>query len=400
MRRLLVLVALVCVVAAALASTHRTGEARPAVARAAAPPLTVDTKLPAWRAPGVPVVIGGFAGVHERVTLGVDGRTVASTAAGRLGRYRLHFAAATAGRHRLVVAANGRSRRVGTLVVRPVVVEAVGDITFGEQVGPAISELRRRLSLGLHRADAPRARTSQPATSRRRCPRAALPRSKEFTFRGSPAALPPLHTRAGFDVLTLANNHAVDFGRDALLDTIRYVRAAGMQSIGAGANERRARRPAIVERGGLKVAFLGYSDVNPAGFIATADEPGTAAADVAAITADVHAALRRADVAVCFFHWGTELHPRPDAPPAALRLGVPERRREAHPRRASACARSAEPSDASTRSSRGRSATSCSRRAVSPAHTAILRVALDTKGVRAYRLLPVTIDGFRPRLRS
>ena len=49
---------------------------------------------------------------------------------------------------------------------------------------------------------------------------------------------------AGFDVLTLANNHTVDFGPDALLDTIRYVRAAGIKPIGAGANETLAARPA------------------------------------------------------------------------------------------------------------------------------------------------------------
>src|SRR5581483_8067038 len=127
-------------------------------------------------------------------------------------------------------------------------------------------------------------------------------------------------TLAGFDVLTLANNHTVDYGRDALLDTVRAVHAAGMQTIGAGANDALARRPAIVEAGGLRVAFLGYSDVNPLGFPATAAEPGTAAADPAAIAADVHAALRRADVAVCFFHWGAELHPLPDSRQKELAL--------------------------------------------------------------------------------
>ena len=122
-----------------------------------------------------------------------------------------------------------------------------------------------------------------------------------------------MHDVAGFDVLTLANNHTVDFGRDALLDTVKAVHAAGIQTIGAGATDLQARRPAIVEAGGLRVAFLGYSDVNPYGFNATSTSPGTAKADVDAITADVHAALRRADVAVCFFHWGTELHPEPDS---------------------------------------------------------------------------------------
>ena len=56
----------------------------------------------------------------------------------------------------------------------------------------------------------------------------------------------PMHDVAGFDVLTLANNHTVDFGRDALLDTLKAVHAAGIQTIGAGATDLQARRPAIV----------------------------------------------------------------------------------------------------------------------------------------------------------
>ena len=62
--------------------------------------------------------------------------------------------------------------------------------------------------------------------------------------------------------------------------------------------------------------------MNPYGFNATSTSPGTAKADVAAITADVHAALRRADVAVCFFHWGVELHAA-----AELAAGSSSRRR-------------------------------------------------------------------------
>jgi poly-gamma-glutamate synthesis protein (capsule biosynthesis protein) len=177
------------------------------------------------------------------------------------------------------------------------------------------------------------------------------------------------------------------------------VRAAGIRTIGAGADEARARRPAMVERGGLRIALLGYSDVNPSGFNATASSPGTAKADVAAITADVHSALRRADVAVCFFHWGTELRAAPDARQqvlagaclnagARLVLG-------AHPHVLGGLGRPAPhalvawtlgnfvfPSGGVT------------------GETAILHVELDRAGVRGARLLPVTIDGFRPRLKA
>jgi poly-gamma-glutamate synthesis protein (capsule biosynthesis protein) len=202
---------------------------------------------------------------------------------------------------------------------------------------------------------------------------------------------------AGFDVLTLANNHTVDFGREALLDTVKAVRAAGIQTIGAGANDVQARRPALVEAGGLRIAFLGYSDVNPYGFNATSTSPGTAKADVAAITADVHAALRRADLAVCFFHWGVELHTQPNSrqqqfAAACLNAGA-KLVLGAHPHVL------------------GGVATPVSHTLVAwtlgnfvfpsgsvTGRTAILHVALGADGVRGYRVVPVRIDGFRPRL--
>jgi poly-gamma-glutamate synthesis protein (capsule biosynthesis protein) len=287
-------------------------------------------------------------------------------------------------------------RPAGTLVIRPVSLDAVGDVTFGEQVGPAIAAHGGAfpwayVGAALRRADIT-VGNLETAVSRR-----GVAAAKEFTFRGPPAALVPMRGVAGFDVLTLANNHTVDFGRDALVDTIRAAHAAGIRTIGAGVNDAQARRPAIVEAGGLRVALLGYSDVNPYGFNATGTSAGTAKADVAAITADVRAALRRADVAVCFFHWGVELHPEPNARQelfaaaclnagAKLVLGahphvlggvaVPDR----HSLVAWSLGNFVFPSGSRT----GR--------------TAILHVALGADGVRGYRLVPVRIDGFRPRL--
>jgi len=175
------------------------------------------------------------------------------------------------------------------------------------------------------------------------------------------------------------------------------VRAAGIRPIGAGANALAARRPAVVEAGGLKVAFLGYSDVNPLGFPATQWTPGTARADAAAIASDVRAARRRADVVVCFFHWGVELHPDPDSRQKQLAAACLDAGAQvvlgAHPHVF------------------GPVTLPGARRLVAwtlgnfvfpstgeSARTAILEVRLDRAGVRGYRLLPVRIDGFRPQL--
>jgi hypothetical protein len=376
-----------------LAFTTRSEQPRAAVVAA---PLTVKTRPAGWRAPGVAVTVGGFAGSGARVLLRAGGHVVASTTAGPLGRYRLRFTPRTAGRLKIVVQSAGMFVPAGTLDVRPVSLDAVGDVTFGESVGPALAAHGGAYPWAfvgptLRAADITVGNLETAVSTRGS---AAV---KEFTFRGPPAALVPMHDVAGFDVLTLANNHTVDFGRDALLDTVRAVHAAGIRTIGAGATDLQARRPAIVEAGGLRVAFLGYSDVNPSGFNATSTSPGTAKADVAAITSDVHAALRRADVAVCFFHWGTELHPAPDArqqqfAAACLNAGA-KVVLGAHPHVLGGVATPAPhalvawtlgnfvfPSGSVT----GR--------------TAILHVALGADGVRGYRQVPVRIDGFRPRL--
>jgi poly-gamma-glutamate synthesis protein (capsule biosynthesis protein) len=378
--------------AAFAAATRHPASAR---AQAAEQPIILRSVVPAWRAPGVRVPLMGFADPREPVSLSVNGHVVDATVAGQLGRFRLSFTTGKPGRYRLRIAAGDRVSTIETLKVRPVVLEAVGDITFGEQVGPAMSAYGgsypwRYVASTLRRADVTVGNLETSVSER------GIAAAKEYTFRGSPSALKPMHTVAGFDVLTLANNHTVDYGKDALLDTVNAVHAAGMMSIGAGATSARARRPAIVVEGGLRVALLGYSDVNPLGFSATESSPGTARADTAAIDADVRSARRRADAVICFFHWGTELHPDPDErqqmlAQACLRSGASVVL-GAHPHVLGPVSRPTPrtlvawtlgnfvfPSAGIT------------------ARTAILRIELGAAGVTGYRELPVVIEGFRPR---
>ena len=107
--------------------------------------------------------------------------------------------------------------------------------------------------------------------------------------------------------MTVANNHTLDFGRTAFLDTLRIARRNGISTVGGGADLAAARRPVIVKRGGMRIAFLAYSDVRPDGFTAAGSLAGTAPADVVAIRADVISARRRADVVIVWMHWGAEL---------------------------------------------------------------------------------------------
>ena len=80
----------------------------------------------------------------------------------------------------------------------------------------------------------------------------------------------------GLDVVSLAGNHAMDFGAETLLDTIDTLRDLGIQVVGAGRNIEEARKPVIIERKGVKVAFLAYCSVLNEGFAAGPNSPGAA----------------------------------------------------------------------------------------------------------------------------
>jgi poly-gamma-glutamate synthesis protein (capsule biosynthesis protein) len=117
-------------------------------------------------------------------------------------------------------------------------------------------------------------------------------------------------------VANLANNHGGDRGPAALLDSVEQLRGAGIAPVGVGADVRAATTPAIIERGGWRVAVLGFGGVVPAAdWLAGRDRPGMASGDdVAAMTAAVRAAREQADLVFVTVHWGVELdtRPRPD----------------------------------------------------------------------------------------
>ena len=75
-----------------------------------------------------------------------------------------------------------------------------------------------------------------------------------YSFRAEPEVIEGL-TFAGFDILSVANNHAFDYGREALEDTLKRLNEAGINYIGAGMNEKEAFSPIIKETNGTKIAF-------------------------------------------------------------------------------------------------------------------------------------------------
>ena len=99
----------------------------------------------------------------------------------------------------------------------------------------------------------------------------------------------------------------MDYGPEALAETIALLEKHQISYVGAGPNLAAARTPAIIEKNGMKVAFLAYNNTYPLEFNATASRPGTAPGEIRYVTADVKAARQLADLVVVSFHWSAEL---------------------------------------------------------------------------------------------
>lgn len=137
---------------------------------------------------------------------------------------------------------------------------------------------------------------------------------KQFTFRVHPEKV-KLMQEMGIDLVTLANNHALDYGRDAMLDTIDTLDHAGIRHVGAGKNLAEARKPAIVELNGRTFAFIGATRVYPeADWAAGTDSAGMFSAydGGAALAEEVKAAKQQADYVIAYVHWGIEREETPN----------------------------------------------------------------------------------------
>jgi poly-gamma-glutamate capsule biosynthesis protein CapA/YwtB (metallophosphatase superfamily) len=142
----------------------------------------------------------------------------------------------------------------------------------------------------------------------------------------------------GFNVVSMASNHILDAGYEAMLDTRARLRAQGVKTCGAGDCLSVAREPAIVEANGVRVAFLAYASTFPVGYEARTNAPGLAPvraynfwrelslgvyrpgamplvttvpdpSDMASLAEDIRNARERAELVVASFHWGDHRRP-------------------------------------------------------------------------------------------
>lgn len=149
---------------------------------------------------------------------------------------------------------------------------------------------------------------------------AGEPEDKIYTFQAPPEAVDSLQI-AGFDLVSLANNHSYDFGVEGLLETMELLEAGGIAHVGAGADADAAREPVVLSAGGVDTAFLAYVDVPDDGangyrnrdWAASPTDPGVAWAVPEQIESDVAAAGQQADHIIVLLHAGAEGSAQPDA---------------------------------------------------------------------------------------
>jgi poly-gamma-glutamate synthesis protein (capsule biosynthesis protein) len=132
---------------------------------------------------------------------------------------------------------------------------------------------------------------------------------KPFFFRAPPRATEFLD-HLGVGCVTLANNHALDFGYDALLDTLENLQTAGIATVGAGADLDAARALVALELNGFRLAVLGATD-HPNDFAAQADHPGVALLELDWLTDAIAAAKTNADAVLVTPHWGPNMRAEP-----------------------------------------------------------------------------------------
>lgn len=144
---------------------------------------------------------------------------------------------------------------------------AVGDVMVSRAVSAGFVE--SPLGALIRGADLALANLETPFSDR------GYPAEKMITFRSAPGLVSEVG-RLGFRVVSVANNHALDYGPEALLQTLELLRCAGIGAVGGGRNRAEAEQPLYVDAGGVRVAVLGLACTAPPGFAAGEARPGIA----------------------------------------------------------------------------------------------------------------------------
>jgi poly-gamma-glutamate synthesis protein (capsule biosynthesis protein) len=128
-----------------------------------------------------------------------------------------------------------------------------------------------------------------------------------YSFRSNPEVVKGLQA-ANFKIMSLANNHIWDWGKEALLDTVAFLKTTGIESVGAGGNFDEANSPAILDINGTKIAFFAFTNLYPKSLTATRTSPGISSFDAEVLKDQINGLRtdKKADIIAVSFHWGDE----------------------------------------------------------------------------------------------
>jgi poly-gamma-glutamate synthesis protein (capsule biosynthesis protein) len=282
---------------------------------------------------------------------------------------------------------------------------AVGDILLDRGVGRKIERYGtsypfKHVASVLSAADLAFGNLEGPLTAR--CTKAA----KKFSFQAKPRNVAAL-AEAGFDILSLANNHSMDCGEVGLMETMANLESAGIRWSGAGRSRAEAESIVVMEVKGVRVAFVAFSEFLPEGSTPRSDGASISYASLESVQRAVAEARTRADVVVASFHWGAEYASRPRDPQVKLAHAAVDAGADLvlghHPHVIQGLQL------VSVKNTNG------ARRALivyslgnfvfdspgmlgqRPLESFILRCTLSRKGLEMIEILPVSIEAYRPR---
>ncbi|MBI3632402.1 MAG: CapA family protein, partial [Candidatus Vogelbacteria bacterium] len=129
-----------------------------------------------------------------------------------------------------------------------------------------------------------------------------------YSFRMDPRVISAL-SLAGFDALSVANNHIGDWGLSAFEDTLNRLKDSGILAVGGGYNGVDARTVKVIERNGIKIGFLGFSDVGPSWLSEKENLPSILSASDPQFKKIINDAAKKVDHLVVSIHFGEEYQP-------------------------------------------------------------------------------------------
>lgn len=187
----------------------------------------------------------------------------------------------------------------------------VGDIMLSRNIGKRMENFEdweypfRRVKKYLSEADFTFANLESPISDK------GNNQGSIWSFRADPRTIIGLQA-AGVDVVSLANNHIWDWGKEALIDTVNRLEEAGIATLGAGKDKKTANAGKVFKINGTRVGFLAYTDLYPGGLAATEENPGVSVWSRDQILSDIKRLKAESDLLFVSWHSGTEYEKNPD----------------------------------------------------------------------------------------